>query len=316
MLITNPIDVAKTRMQMSAELIHKSAAGRIYTGPLDCLNQTFQAEGIRGLQRGLNVAVVREGSKCFFRIGLYDPLVRHMHDGSPSSGMSDTAFLSYPLVLYGVTLRSPPLANEFFALFCFPAPLETRVGAAAISAIIAAVVCNPLDLAKSQVQAAGSPLSVSHHNRALNQPLTSLFRDIIHSRGGQVSALWQGTDVNVIRSITFTCVCLPLNSYLRERVASKVGIRHVLAVDIIASTVASFVGILVMNPLDVVRTRLYNQPGGEARLYLSVGHAVRRIVETEGVTAFWKGCLSHYLRVGPHTVGVLCLSQFLKRKLK
>lgn len=198
----------------------------------------------------------------------------------------------------------------------FIAPLEVRLSAAAISAVIAAVVCNPLDLAKSQVQAAGSPLSASHHHRPVGQSMKSLFVDIIRSREGGLAALWQGTGVNVVRSITFTCVCLPANSYLREYIASKSLVQNLLVADIASSTLASFLGILVMNPVDVLRTRIYNQPSGEARLYHSITHAVGRIVETEGVTAFWKGCLSHYLRVGPHTVGVLCLSQLLKRKLK
>lgn len=78
--VTNPAEVAKTRLQLDGELQSRSAAraipaaladkipvvptslkagpnGRVYSGPLDCLKKTWQFEGIRGVQRGLGAAV-------------------------------------------------------------------------------------------------------------------------------------------------------------------------------------------------------------------------------------------------------------------
>ena len=57
-----------------------------------------------------------------------------------------------------------------------------------------------------------------------------------------------------------------------------------------------------MNPIDVVRTRYYNQPyvNGEGALYTSGLDAVRKISEKEGFKAFYKGFTSHFLRIGPH----------------
>ena len=68
-LVTNPADVAKTRLNMDRELLPPTAVPR-YRGVMDCLRSIGQAEGIAGLQRGLSFVLVREASKNAFRLGL------------------------------------------------------------------------------------------------------------------------------------------------------------------------------------------------------------------------------------------------------
>jgi hypothetical protein len=59
---------------------------------------------------------------------------------------------------------------------------------------------------------------------------------------------------------------------------------------------------LCMNPIDVTRTRYYNQPyvNGKGELYSSGLDAVKKIWTGEGPTAFYKGLITHFLRIGPH----------------
>lgn len=54
--VSNPAEVAKTRMQLQGELA-KEGAQKVYKNAIDCLAKTWRNEGIRGLQRGLNTAV-------------------------------------------------------------------------------------------------------------------------------------------------------------------------------------------------------------------------------------------------------------------
>ena len=72
-VLTNPMDVAKTRLNMDREL-RPPGAPRAFAGIVDCIRQAWAAEGLAGVQRGLGFAVVREASKNAFRLGLYDPL--------------------------------------------------------------------------------------------------------------------------------------------------------------------------------------------------------------------------------------------------
>ena len=76
-VFTNPLEVCKTRLQFSIE----GGQAKIYSGPLDCFRKTWRAEGLAGLQAGLGPAIVREGSKTFFRYGLFSPILAKLHDG-------------------------------------------------------------------------------------------------------------------------------------------------------------------------------------------------------------------------------------------
>ena len=57
---------------------------------------------------------------------------------------------------------------------------------------------------------------------------------------------------------------------------------------------------VVINPVDVISTRLYNQPA-HARIYSSYVDCILKITQKEGVRAFYKGLLAQYLRIGPHS---------------
>lgn len=62
---------------------------------------------------------------------------------------------------------------------------------------------------------------------------------------------------------------------------------------------------LAINPIDVVRVRLYSQPtlpSGRGRLYEGSWDCLKKIMGTEGVLALWKGVDANFLRIGPHTV--------------
>eukprot|EP00966_Prymnesium_polylepis_P177639 4114036-Prymnesium_polylepis.1 len=62
---------------------------------------------------------------------------------------------------------------------------------------------------------------------------------------------------------------------------------------------------VAINPIDVVRVRLYSQPtraDGAGALYAGSLDCARKVVGAEGVRALWKGVSAAFLRIGPHTV--------------
>ena len=70
------------------------------------------------------------------------------------------------------------------------------------------------------------------------------------------------------------------------------------------------VSVACVNPVDVVRTRLYNAPPGR---YASGVEAGLALAQTEGLFAFYKGALTHYLRLGPHMVLVFGFLEQMKK---
>lgn len=54
--VSNPAEVAKTRLQLQGELA-KDGGVKVYKNALDVFAKTWRNEGIRGMQRGLGAAV-------------------------------------------------------------------------------------------------------------------------------------------------------------------------------------------------------------------------------------------------------------------
>lgn len=276
-LFTNPMDVCKVRMQMQNELVRADpSAPRAYKNPVHCLYVVGKTEGMTGLYRGIGVAVIRDGCKCFFRIGLYDPLVDLIHPPANKS--------------------KPSMATLMFA--------------GGVTSAIASAMFNPLDLVKTRVQAAGG-LSTSHYQYSNS---FAALTNIAQNEGG-VGALWRGTLINMFRSIMFGSVMLATNSRLKTIMKER-ALGSAFAQDSACAFVASAAGIMVMNPVDVVRTRLYNQPRGQKALYGDSGNPIRAammIARSEGLMAFYKGTVAHWMRVGPNTVISFALIGILKR---
>ncbi|XP_048206257.1 solute carrier family 25 member 34 isoform X2 [Perognathus longimembris pacificus] len=69
--------------------------------------------------------------------------------------------------------------------------------------------------------------------------------------------------------------------------------------------ISSVTVVVVMTPLDVVSTRLYNQPvdgAGRGELYKGLADCLLKTCRQEGPLALYKGLGLAYLRLGPHTI--------------
>lgn len=79
--------------------------------------------------------------------------------------------------------------------------------------------------------------------------------------------------------------------------------------------ISSIAVVAVMTPLDVVSTRLYNQPvdrAGRGQLYGGLADCLVKTCQQEGPLALYKGLGPAYLRLGPHTI----LSMFFWDELR
>jgi solute carrier family 25 protein 34/35 len=311
-IVTNPADVARTRLALDAALAPSSS--KTYGGAVDCIQRTWRAEGLVGVQRGLGFAVVREASKNGFRIGLYDPLLFRLTGGRRKVTWSD------------------------------------RLLAGGTSGGVAALVCNPLDRLKTLLQLAGQPgtrpigtspagaapieaagggrggaggasalpgvASSPPPTREMLHPprtLSQIVRDILAREG--VRGFWRGASVNVARSVFGTAVQLSTNSRLQELMAAA-KVPQCASSDALCALVASVFLVFTISPTDVVRARLYAQPLGQDGVglhYRGPFHCARRIVQAEGPAGLFKGVVASWLRVGPHTTISLVLVAAFKR---
>ncbi|KAL4069859.1 mitochondrial carrier domain-containing protein [Scleroderma yunnanense] len=137
--VSNPAEVAKTRMQLQGELAREGGQ-KVYKNALDVLAKTWRNEGIRGLQRGLSPAV---------RLTLSTIRIPGMTISSNEAGQR----AEFPLdIVERFTFR--PITDQI--------PITSVVAAATSGAIggITAALGNPLFLVKARMQAYSPALPV------------------------------------------------------------------------------------------------------------------------------------------------------------
>lgn len=93
-------------------------------------------------------------------------------------------------------------------------------------------------------------------------------------------------------------------SHIKDRVKETGAISEAW-VPVAASLLSSVNIVVFMEPLDVVRTRLYNQPvdaAGRGLLYGGFRDCFAKIYAAEGFQGFYKGAWAAYFRMAPQAV--------------
>jgi len=284
-VLTNPFDVAKVRMQLQGEA--SSGSKKAYTGAFDCIIKTFKAEGIAGTQRGLSASIIREGSKNFFRIGLFHPILDVLHEDHT---------------------KSPPVWK--------------RLIAGSISGAAGAIICNPIEIVKTRLQASSVGAGAVGYQGYQYKGFIDSFRVIVRDEG--VKGLWTGTSISAVRSILATSTNMTVNSKSKEMLLQDpslawLGFQPGFLTDGFCSVLSAFFAVGANNPADVVRTRLYNQPfkmvDGVRRgeWYTGSVQCAGMILKDEGPLAFWKGFTGHFMRTGPHYVAAFIVIGWCQR---
>ncbi|XP_024083350.1 solute carrier family 25 member 34-like isoform X2 [Cimex lectularius] len=143
----------------------------------------------------------------------------------------------------------------------------------------------------------------------------SEIRKIIKTQG--VKGLWRGVGGSLPRRFIGSATQLTSFTLLKEFFAENniYQIEKGFMNSFLSSMIGGIAVTVVMNPLDVISTRLYNQgvdKNGRGLLYSSYFDCVTKMYRIEGISAFYKGVVPLYIRTGPHTVLVLVFWDLLK----
>ena len=88
--------------------------------------------------------------------------------------------------------------------------------------------------------------------------------------------------------------------------------------DAVCAMAAALTTTVVINPVDVVRVRLYSQPileDGRGALYRGGLDCFAKVAATESPAALWKGVSAAFLRIGPHQTLTFVIIGWLQRQL-
>lgn len=250
-------------MQLQGELAAKGQVKKVYTGLFQGLGTIMKHEGIRGVQRGLISAYIYQLGLNGCRLGFYEP-IRH--------GLNALVGLS-------------PTDQQF----------SLNVLAGAGSGIMGAVTGSPFYLVKTRMQSYSPVFKIGAqtHYKNVFDGLSTIYK----TEGFR--GLYRGVDAAILRTGAGSSVQLPIYNYTKSIVEKYDIVEDGPKRHLIASAFSGLGVCVVMNPWDVLMTRMYNQKGN---LYKNPIDCLIKTVSIEGPLALYKGFVPHLLRIGPHTV--------------
>lgn len=269
---TNPLEVLKTRMQLQGELQAKGQHAVYYRNILHAGYTIAKNDGILALQNGLVPALAVQWILNGTRLGIFK---------------------------YAQTrgLMNDKQGNAVFYKTVFVGGFAGACGQ---------YLCSPFFLVKTHLQSqANANIAVGHQYH--HTGMMSAFRTIYRQNG--IKGLFRGAVASVPRAIVGSTSQLTSFEYAKMYLLKYEYFRDKkLLTSFLGSMVGGVVISIMMNPFDLVLTRLCNQPideNGKGKLYRNYVDCVVKIYKSEGFSAFYKGVGPNYVRLGPHTV--LCL---------
>jgi len=261
-----PLDLVKTRLQ-NQKLGPNGE--KMYTGMLDCFKQTYKAEGYFGMYRGSAVNILLITPEKAIKLAAND-FFRHKLTKSDGS---------------------LPISREMLA-----------GGSAGLCQII---VTTPMELLKIQLQDAGrvaAQLKAAGQSTAHLPKISALSvtRELLATKG--IFGLYRGTKATMLRDVSFSMVYFPLFANL-NRLGPRKSPDSQEAVfwwSFVSGCAAGSISAAVVNPADVVKTRLQllNKGAGDES-YNGIFDAFKKILKNEGPSAFFKGALCRMIVIAP-----------------
>ena len=261
-VVTNPVEVVKTRLQLQGELMKEGQYVKKYNGMLDGLRVVAKNEGIWGLQKGLPASFAHQVCQNGIRFACYPPI----------RGQMENAF-------------GPGFA--------------ANLAAGGVVGVISAISGSPAFMVKIRLQAqcAASAAQVgTQHNYSGFLDATY---SILKEKG--ITGLFHGYRTACVRTSVGSSVQLASYDTMKTVAARKTKMQSDdVRVHLLSSTIAGVGMVVAMNPFDVLITRCYNNP--HQKDTVNIFGAFRQILQTEGPKGLYKGATGLFLRMTPHTI--------------
>ncbi|RZC37050.1 mitochondrial uncoupling protein 4 [Asbolus verrucosus] len=267
-LVTYPLDLTKTRLQIQGEIANKKDA-KMVKAPYRGLFKTA-------------VGIVKE--EGFFKLwqGAHAALYRHLV-------YSGTRIVTYKTLKEKLFKKNS--SEEYFPVW---KSAVCGVSAGAFSQYIA----SPTDLLKVQLQMEGKRKIMGLPPRV--NGLYDAFKKTVSTAGYR--GLWKGSIPNVQRAALVNLGDLTTYDSAKRFILRNTSLEDNHFVHCLASCCAGFVAASMGTPADVVKTRVMNQPmdeKGKGLLYKSSIDCFQKTVKNEGFAALYKGFLPIWMRMAP-----------------
>ncbi|XP_018547447.2 uncharacterized protein LOC108893680 [Lates calcarifer] len=268
----------------------------LVTFPLDTAKVRLQIQGethktevasatkYRGVFGTITTMVRTEGPRSLYN-GLVAGLQRQMSFASVRIGLYDSM-------------------KQFYTRGTESAGIVTRLMAGCTTGAMAVAFAQPTDVVKVRFQA---QVRVADGGRRYNSTLDA-YKTIARDEG--VKGLWKGCMPNITRNAIVNCAELVTYDMIKELILKYDLMTDNLPCHFTAAFGAGFCTTVVASPVDVVKTRFMNSGAGQ---YSSAVNCALTMLRNEGPTAFYKGFMPSFLRLGSWNIVMFVTYEQIKR---
>ncbi|KAL2780926.1 mitochondrial brown fat uncoupling protein 1 [Daubentonia madagascariensis] len=223
-----------------------------------------------------------------------------LYSGLPAGLQRQISFASLRIGLYDTV-------QEFFTTGKeTTASLGSKISAGLTTGGVAVFIGQPTEVVKVRLQA-------QSHLHGLKPRYTgtyNAYRIIATTEG--LMGLWKGTTPNLMRNVIINCTELVTYDLMKEALVKNKVLADDVPCHLVSALIAGFCTTVLSSPVDVVKTRFVNSPPGQ---YTSVPNCAVTMFTKEGPTAFFKGFVPSFLRLGSWNVIMFVCFEQLKQEL-
>ncbi|XP_072231433.1 dicarboxylate carrier UCP2-like [Leuresthes tenuis] len=270
----------------------------LITFPLDTAKVRLQIQGeshkiegsgavkYRGVFGTITTMVRTEGARSLYN-GLVAGLQRQMSFASVRIGLYDSM-------------------KQFYTRGSDNAGIVARLMAGCTTGAMAVTFAQPTDVVKVRFQA---QVRLTEGERRYTGTLDA-YKTIARDEG--VRGLWKGCMPNITRNVIVNCAELVTYDTIKELILKYGLMTDNLPCHFTAAFGAGFCTTIVASPVDVIKTRFMNSASGQ---YSSAINCALTMVRNEGATAFYKGFMPSFLRLGSWNIVMFVTYEQLKRSM-
>uniref|UniRef100_A0A3Q0RLP8 Dicarboxylate carrier UCP2 n=1 Tax=Amphilophus citrinellus TaxID=61819 RepID=A0A3Q0RLP8_AMPCI len=270
----------------------------LLTFPLDTAKVRLQVQGesksllkgqrakYRGVFGTIFTMVKTEGPRSLY-CGLVAGLQRQMSFASVRIGMYDTM-------------------KQLYSQGSENAGIGTRLLAGCTTGAMAVAFAQPTDVVKVRFQAQGwlpENGCVKRYSSTIDA-----YKTIARDEG--FKGLWKGSLPNIARNAIVNCSELVTYDIIKELILHHNLLTDNMPCHFTAAFAAGFCATIVASPVDVVKTRFMNSVPGQ---YSGAVNCALTMLIKEGPTAFYKGFMPSFLRLGSWNIVMFVSYEQIKR---
>ncbi|XP_042254416.1 mitochondrial brown fat uncoupling protein 1 [Thunnus albacares] len=269
----------------------------IVTFPLDTAKVRLQIQGEKAMEATKNIRYRGVFGTISTMIRTEGP--RSLYNGLVAGLQRQLCFASIRIGLYDNV-------RDFYTGGKENPGVLLRILAGCTTGAMAVSFAQPTDVVKVRFQAQMNLDGVARRYNGTMQAYKLIFQN------EGLRGLWKGTLPNITRNALVNCTELVTYDLIKEAI-----LRHKLMSDnlpchFVSAFGAGFVTTVIASPVDVVKTRYMNSPPGQ---YKSAINCAWTMMTKEGPTAFYKGFVPSFLRLGSWNVVMFVSFEQIKRAM-